>query len=758
MAITVVDHVGVGFADGSTANGSTGHDVSLPGAGSAQAGDFDVLFVGSDTTVTTPGGGTLFDLYSTFVGNQGGYAFVRRCGAATITKDATGSTAITTNATSATVDITAAKVGTIVYAWVALGINAGTVSATGWTSVANADEGTSAHYALLWRRKALGDTTFSFGWTTTTKGVIAWTSYFGVDPTTPHENATLVTNGVTSRTAVPTSSQTPSAATRTALACFAVRTTNSANKPITWTPDAALVERIDVDNNAAAATPWMGVEMADSNGPVTAAAHSYTGTHNVAESHDASMILFLIPAAAEGPTVRIKTNGDFDTVALFTRVRGADSPDVAVNAHLDNSGNTASPALSTGTLAATGEAIFVGSTNTDMQAGTPTGPTWGGTYTALDTATSGSGASGTWGASAWNTPVGTAAESPSVSWTNGMRNRYIFAVTFTAAAGGSSPVTINDTSSSASGATSTETLQIGVTINDGSSSASGGTTADSLAIGVTKQDTSSSASGATSADSLAIGVTLQDGSSSASGGSSAETLLIGTVIQDGSGGASGASSTETLSVGTVANVTINDFSGGASGGESKQTVQSGGLVVHDKMVMPVLLVAQACMQTEVGKVASPPASYQIRPGATFVGYADQTHDECCEGIAWVRPGPMWETDDFPAQRNQSSNTDPADYAVTIELGVLRCLPTVSDQPQVDGIDAKPTAAQWLAATQAAMDDAAALRRVVCCLRELYHIDAVTVGQLVPLENEANCAGTSLTITMRVPACDCFDAG
>lgn len=438
MSFSIVDHGEFAFSDGGTANSSTGHDVVLPGGGSALAGDFDVLFVGSDTTVNTP---SAFDVYSTFVGNQGGYLYVRRCAAATIKKDQTGFTAVTTSAASATVDITAAAVGTMVYAWVVLGVNtSAAVSSTGWTSVLNAVEGTSCRYALLRKRKAVGDTTFTFSWTTSTKGTIVWTSYFGVDPTTPDENATLVTNGTTSRTAVPTSSQTPSAATRTALACYGVRTTNSANKPITWTADAALVERIDADNNTAAANPWCGATMADSNGPVTQAAHSYTGTHNFAESHDGAAILYLIPAAAETATVRISTNGDNNTVALWSRVRGALSPDVAVNAHIDSNGASTNPTLSTGTLAANTEAIFVASTNTDMQAGTPTGATWSGTYTGLGTATTGSGASGIWGAHAWNTPVGTASESPSVSWTNGMRNRYAFAITFTLDTSGGSTV------------------------------------------------------------------------------------------------------------------------------------------------------------------------------------------------------------------------------------------------------------------------------------------------------------------------------
>jgi hypothetical protein len=216
--------------------------------------------------------------------------------------DTTGSTSMTAGATSTNVDISAAAVGAWCYCWVALGINSGAVSATGWTSLLDADEGAAAHYALLRRQKQGGDTTFSFGWTTSTKGTLTWASWTGLDNATPDEGAALATNGVTSRTAVPTPTGTPTAANRWAVGFFANRTTNVANKPITYTPDAAQTERIDVDNAAAGSAPWVGTEIADTNSAVTQAAHSYTATHNAAESHDGSAILFLIPGAAAPAT------------------------------------------------------------------------------------------------------------------------------------------------------------------------------------------------------------------------------------------------------------------------------------------------------------------------------------------------------------------------------------------------------------------------------------------------------------------------
>jgi hypothetical protein len=226
-----------------------------------------------------------------------------------IAPGATGNTPVTAGATSASVDITAAPVGAVVYCWAAISTDVttqtGVPSNASWTVVQSAQTtaGTSgATYALYRRVKQSGDTAFSFSWTTSAKGIFAWASYSGVNTTTPDEQSTAVQlNDTTARTAVPGPSATPVASNRWALACFGVRTTTSANKPISWTPDAATTERADVDNNTAASAAWLGVEIADSNGPVTQASHSYTATHNASESHDGSVLLFLIPAATAPP-------------------------------------------------------------------------------------------------------------------------------------------------------------------------------------------------------------------------------------------------------------------------------------------------------------------------------------------------------------------------------------------------------------------------------------------------------------------------
>lgn len=227
--------------------------------------------------------------------------------------DTRGFTAMTSGSTSTIIDISAAANGSTVYLWCTIGAApTGTISmsGTGWANVVTqTEDGTFLRYALFRKVKQDGDSTFTASWLNSAKGTFSWVSYTGLDSVTPDEQATLSTNGVTSRTAVPTASVTPTAANRRAVCFFAARTSTSTNKPISWVNDAALVERLDIDNNGAGSAPWVGHEIADSNGAVAQVAQSYTATHGPAnEAHDGSVILFLIPSSG-GATQNVTPSG-----------------------------------------------------------------------------------------------------------------------------------------------------------------------------------------------------------------------------------------------------------------------------------------------------------------------------------------------------------------------------------------------------------------------------------------------------------------
>lgn len=234
----------------------------------------------------------------------------------------------------------------------------------------------------------------------------------------------------------------------------------------------------------------------------------------------------------------------------------------------------------------------------------------------------------------------------------------------------------------------------------------------------------------------------------ASAGSTAETVVIDRVVAPAPGGATGGASAQTIT--NPFDVAVADVPGGAAAGSSPGTVTTSAAQA-DTAVMPLLIKIMGCLQAEAVKVTTPPGNFHIRQGATFQPMADDTRDECCEGIAWVRPGPMFPSQNFPEQDTQPSGTPTNQWAIQVELGIERCIPIVSN---AEGNDANPTAAQWQAATQAAMDDRAALRRTICCIQALVGKRKVVVGQITPLENGGICGGEIVILTIAVEACDC----
>ena len=224
----------------------------------------------------------------------------------------TSSTTLTAAATSVSIDITAAPVGDWVYCFAAIGANQTGVTMTGWTVVLEGDESTSTHYALLRRKKQSGDTTFTLSWPTSSKGTFGLAAWTGLDPTTPDELAQVQLH--TTGTSYPTPSVTPGGSGRYAATFTYSRTSTTANKAIAFTPDAALAERLDFNNSAAASAPWTGQEIADSSSPVTVAAHSYTAVQAFSESHGGAILLYLVPPQV-GTTGTVAATEQNDTPA-----------------------------------------------------------------------------------------------------------------------------------------------------------------------------------------------------------------------------------------------------------------------------------------------------------------------------------------------------------------------------------------------------------------------------------------------------------
>jgi hypothetical protein len=178
------------------------------------------------------------------------------------------------------------------------------------------------------------------------------------------------------------------------------------------------------------------------------------------------------------------------------------------------------------------------------------------------------------------------------------------------------------------------------------------------------------------------------------------------------------------------------------------------MAISDPLVMPFARELLDCLAQEMSKVEMPPRYVQLRPGNVVDHLLSTFQDECCEGLAWVRPaGFVPSSAVFPIPDETPLPKGILAWAVTLELGSVRCAPT----PDADAI---PSGDEWDATTQAVMDDAAALRRAICCF-----IDGapgrnqkVLIGEWQPLSVQGGCVGGIMPVTIRGPICDCADAG
>lgn len=177
-------------------------------------------------------------------------------------------------------------------------------------------------------------------------------------------------------------------------------------------------------------------------------------------------------------------------------------------------------------------------------------------------------------------------------------------------------------------------------------------------------------------------------------------------------------------------------------------------MVADPLVMPLARELLDCLDQEMAKVTSPPAYVQLRPGNVVAHLLSMGQDECCEGLAWVRPASFFPSSSvFPVQDAAPLRGGQRAWAITLELGAVRCAPTGDEH-------AIPTGADWDTTVQAVMDDAAAMRRAICCFIEAKNGRSARVlpGVWQPIEVQGGCVGGLIPVTIQGPVCDCAEAG
>lgn len=176
------------------------------------------------------------------------------------------------------------------------------------------------------------------------------------------------------------------------------------------------------------------------------------------------------------------------------------------------------------------------------------------------------------------------------------------------------------------------------------------------------------------------------------------------------------------------------------------------MAVSDPLVMPLARELLECYGQELAKLEDPPTYVQLRAGNVVSHLLSTYQDECCEGLAWVRPASFFPSSStFPVQDAAPLPKGVNAWAVTLEMGFVRCAP-VGDEDRI------PTGEEWDTALQAVMDGAAAMRRAFCCFSEIRGARKVIPGVWQPIEVQGGCVGGLMPITVQGPACDCAEAG
>lgn len=125
----------------------------------------------------------------------------------------------------------------------------------------------------------------------------------------------------------------------------------------------------------------------------------------------------------------------------------------------------------------------------------------------------------------------------------------------------------------------------------------------------------------------------------------------------------------------------------------------------------------------------------------------QLEDMCRCGTAYVRIDSYVPTDEFPQAQQVATNCTPSQWALTLELGIMRC-------PPIGTSETLPSDAEWLAYTQRIMADAQVMRQAVfCCFGPATPNRKYLLGSWVPVGPEGLCGGGKMTIQVQIIACN-----
>ncbi len=148
----------------------------------------------------------------------------------------------------------------------------------------------------------------------------------------------------------------------------------------------------------------------------------------------------------------------------------------------------------------------------------------------------------------------------------------------------------------------------------------------------------------------------------------------------------------------------------------------------------------AGLETQMARSSKPPAKVGLRIGTVGGPVFGPNEDECCEGLAWVRPtGASTIGEDPASPQSEVRSCGPYGWLFGFELGVARCMAFGSGQTDLDPI----TQEDWdTAAAQQAEDFAGMVAAVQCALGATIKYK---ITQWAPQEIDGGCQISTLLV-------------
>lgn len=125
------------------------------------------------------------------------------------------------------------------------------------------------------------------------------------------------------------------------------------------------------------------------------------------------------------------------------------------------------------------------------------------------------------------------------------------------------------------------------------------------------------------------------------------------------------------------------------------------------------------------------------------------YDNCCQGQAWIRVVSVYPSKSFPTPDGSRFRCDHQMMAAELEIGVVRCAPTMDD-------DGNPPSVQAIEESFRVVhsDRVRVMRALSCCFRPEQGCEVINIGQWTPVAEQGGCVGGMTDVTISFNDCDC----